>query len=166
MSLKDPGARILYLVMLCSLFTVIAALFLHRLALLFYLTFTFISILVFIWGAPFIFEGIKELRAARKNGEKVAWQSNKFLVKGLSLILPCAITYITSNRFSFSTNLRGNNGILFDIIRYIIAFVLAFPILFLLIALTIAAIRYILNTPHPYAQYIQDAFVEKQPSDE
>ncbi|GHO84651.1 hypothetical protein [Dictyobacter formicarum] len=166
MSLKDPGARILYLVMLCSLLVVIAASILHQIGLLFFLMFIGYGILMLLLGGPLIFEGVKELRAARKNGEKVAWQSNRHFLKGLSLVFPFAFLSITSASRPSVFFQWSNLGIIFDIIGYVVAIVFLFPALVLLFVFYIGTMRYILNTPHPYAQYIQNAFAEEQSSDE
>ncbi|GCE06285.1 hypothetical protein KDAU_36140 [Dictyobacter aurantiacus] len=114
-----------------------------------------------LWGGPLIFAGGKEVLAARKHGEKVPWQSNRYLVRGLTYIFPWVIMYISSSGFRSENLLKDKNGMLFDIIEYVVAFIVIFPLLILLVIFFIATIRYILTTPHPYAKYIQDAFTEE-----
>ncbi|GLV59466.1 hypothetical protein KDH_62920 [Dictyobacter sp. S3.2.2.5] len=158
---EKKGNLLLSLIVLCSLCVVIVALIFHQLVLLFSLTFTLWSILIFLWGVPLIFAGGKEVLAARKHGEKVPWQSNRYLVRGLTYIFPWVIMYIASSGFISENLLRDKNGMFFEIIEYVVAFIVIFPLLILLIIFFIATIRYILTTPHPYAKYIQDAFTEE-----
>ncbi len=160
MSLKDRNNRILVFILLFCIMFVLVSLIIHQFLLFYYLVLIYWVILALLLGIPHIYTGVKELREARQNGERIPWQQNKNIIQGIAFGLPPLIEVVPHLGSGYHP---GNSPwLILDIIWTILISIFLVPLLFIEIVLTVGSIRSFLNRTNSQAQDLQRLSTDEQ----
>jgi hypothetical protein len=156
------------LILLLAFCVLVATIFLmfHQIHLLYYIMLACWCMQTLILGIPLIYAGVKELREAHQNGQRIRWNENATIMQGLGFLLPL---FFESFRLLHGWSLPeigpGLAGwqLVKNIIVVIIVYVLFVPWLFLEVGLTIGLIRRYLINANPYTRYLESLTTEDEP---
>ncbi len=152
MSLKDRNNRILVFILLFCIMCVLVSLIIHQFLLFHYLVLIYWVILTLLLGVPRISTGVKELREARQNGERIPWQQNKNIIQGIAFALPPLIEVVPHLGSGYHP---GNSPWpILDLIWTILISIFLVPLLFIEIVLTVGSIRSFLNRTNCHSRLL------------
>lgn len=164
-SVKDHTYLTLLLILVSCILVVAVSSIFHQLSLLYDLVLLYWGIWTLLWGIPLIYAGVKEVRKARRNGERILWRQNKNIIQGVGFALPPVVEI--SRLLGGSNHQIGKSGwLLLNIFEITLMFIFLVPLLFFEVVLTAGFIRSLLNKANPYAYSFQSISTEEQTFEE